>query len=340
VRLKPISAQSIVVFGASSGIGRETALQFARRGARLTISARDADGLRSLAEEVESFGGEALPIAAEVTDFSQVKAVADAAAERFGGLDTWVHLAGVSIYAAFEQITPEEFRRVIDVNLTGQAFGAMAALPHLKRAGGGALIHVSSGEARRAFPLQTAYAASKHGVKGLLDSLRVELDGNGIPISVTNVMPAGINTPFFDKVRTKIGVKPMPARPIYDPQVVAELILYAAEHPVRELYAGGAAKLLSIADSLAPRTTEFVLSKFGSEAQKTNEPKEQAKDNLFQPVAGYDRTRGDFGKISHRRSAYNWVETHPASKLMVLGGLLGAGFLALGWHRSRPGGSR
>jgi NAD(P)-dependent dehydrogenase (short-subunit alcohol dehydrogenase family) len=296
MRLKPIDTQSVVVFGASSGIGRETALQFARRGARLTISARNENGLRSLAEEIRALGGDVICIPAEVTEYSQVRAVADAAAGAFGGLDTWVHLAGVAIWACFEELTSEEFRRVIDVNLTGQAFGAMAAIPHLKRAGGGALIDVSSGEARRALPLQTAYAASKHGVKGLLDSLRVELKESDIPISVTNIMPSGIKTPLFNKARTKLGVKPTPAPPIYEPEVVAELILYAAEHPAPELYARGAAKALSIADSVVPRLTESVLGRFGFDVQKTTEPKGSNGDNLWRPIEGYNRAHGDFSR--------------------------------------------
>jgi NAD(P)-dependent dehydrogenase (short-subunit alcohol dehydrogenase family) len=157
--------------------------------------------------------------------------VADRAVAEYGRLDTWVHCAAVSLYATFEETTPEEFARLIEVNLVGRLTGAMAALPHLKREGRGALIHISSVEAKRSFPLQSAYSSSKHGIIGFLDALRMELMREGIPISVTNVMPAGINTPFFNKARTKMGVKPMPAPPIYHPQVVAEVILHAADIP-------------------------------------------------------------------------------------------------------------
>ncbi len=234
MQLKPVEEQVVALMGASSGIGRETALRFARKGARV-VSARSEPGLRSLVEEVRREGGEATYVVADVSRFEQVKAVADRAVEQYGRLDTWVHLAAVLLVASFEDTDPEEFERVIDVNLMGQVYGAMAALPHLKREGGGALIHISSMGAKRSVPLQSAYCASKHGVDGFLEALRVELRHEGQHISVTNVMPATINTPFFDKARTKLGVKPVAPPPIYQPRIVADAILHAAENPARDL---------------------------------------------------------------------------------------------------------
>lgn len=215
MQLKPIAQQVVAVVGASSGIGRETALKFAKKGAKVVVSARSQPGLESLVDEIRNFGGEATAITADVSDFEQVKAIADKAIEQYGRLDTWVHCAAVSLYATFEETKPEEFKRIIDVNLMGQVHGAMAALPHLKREGRGALIHISSVEAKRSFPLQSAYAASKHAIDGFLEALRVELMHENLPISVTNVMPASINTPLFSKARTKLGVLPMGAPPIY-----------------------------------------------------------------------------------------------------------------------------
>src|SRR5215210_2533551 len=214
MQLKPIEQQIVAVMGASSGIGRETALRFAKRGAKVVVSARGEEGLVSLAEEIRREGGEATAVVADTSDFEQVKAVADRAVEEYGRLDTWVHLAAVGLYATFEETTPEEFARVVDVNLMGQVYGAMAALPHLKREGGGALIHISSVEAKRSFPFHSAYGASKHGIDGFLEALRVELKHDGWPISVTQVMPGTINTPFFEKGRSKIGVKPVGIPPI------------------------------------------------------------------------------------------------------------------------------
>jgi NAD(P)-dependent dehydrogenase (short-subunit alcohol dehydrogenase family) len=191
-QLKPIEEQVVALMGASSGIGRETALRFAERGAKVVVSARGEEGLRSLVEEVRGKGGEATVVVADTSEYEQVKAVANRAVEEYGRLDTWVHLAGVGLFATFEQTTPEEFERVIAVNLMGQVYGAMAALPHLKREGRGALIHISSVEAKRSFPFHSAYAASKHGIDGFLEALRVELKHEGWPISVTQVMPGTI----------------------------------------------------------------------------------------------------------------------------------------------------
>src|SRR5215207_7149183 len=217
MQLKPVEEQVVVVMGASSGIGRDTALRFANRGAKVVLSARGEKGLNSLVEEIRHDGGQAVAVPTDVAEFARVKEVADRAVEKYGRLDTWVHLAAVGLYATFEQTTPEEFQQVVDVNLMGQVYGAMAALPHIKREGRGALIHISSVEAKRSFPYHSAYGASKHGIDGFLEAL---------PISVTQVMPGTINTPFFDKGRSKLGVKPVGVPPIYEPQTVANVILY------------------------------------------------------------------------------------------------------------------
>src|SRR3712207_4800183 len=234
MQLKPVEEQVVALMGASSGIGREAALRFARRGAKVVVAARGEEGLASVVEEIRRDGGEAVAVPADTSEFEQVRAVADRAAGEYGRLDTWVHLAAVGLFATFEQTTPEEFERVIDVNLMGQVYGAMAALPHLKREGRGALIHISSVEAKRSFPFHSAYAASKHGIDGFLEALRVKLKHEGWPISVTRVIPGTINTPFFDKGRPSLGVKPVGIPPIYEPQTVANIILYAAENPDRK----------------------------------------------------------------------------------------------------------
>lgn len=295
MQLKPINQQVVVVVGASSGIGRNAALQFGSRGAKVVVAARSQPGLESLVEEIRGLGGEATAVVADVTIFEQVKAIADKAVEQYGRLDTWVHNAAVEIYAAFEVTTPEEFKRLIDVNLMGQVHGAMVALPHLKREGRGALIHVTSVEAKRSLPLQTAYAASKHAVNGFLEALRVELMHEKLAISVTEIMPAGINTPLFNKARTKLGVKPMPTPPIYDPSLVAKAIVEAAEHPKREVVVGDAGKLILLAQRISPSLVDAYMLRTGFDSQYTNEPKsENAPDNLFEPISGYDKIQGDF----------------------------------------------
>ena len=218
MQLKPVEQQVVAVVGASSGIGRQAALRFARRGAKVVVSARGESGLRSLVDEIRREGGEAVAVVADVAEFDQVKTIADQAIEEYGKLDTWVHLASVSLFAPLEEITPEEFKRIVEVDLMGQVYGAMAALPHLKREGRGVLVHVSSVLARRSVPLQSPYCASKHGVEGFVESLRVELKREGWPIGLTNVLPASINTPFFDKSSTKLGYRPMSIPPFYRPR--------------------------------------------------------------------------------------------------------------------------
>jgi NAD(P)-dependent dehydrogenase (short-subunit alcohol dehydrogenase family) len=328
VQLKPVEEQVVALMGASSGIGRETALRFAERGARVVVSARSEEGLNSLVEEVRDKGGQATAIPAEVTDFEQVKAVASGAVEKYGRLDTWVHLAAVGLFATFEQTTPEEFARVIDVNLMGQVYGAMAALPYLKREGRGALIHISSVEAKRSFPFHSAYGASKHGIDGFLETLRVELKHEGWPIGVTQVMPATINTPFFDKGRSKLGVKPVGIPPIYEPETVANIILYAAENPARDLVSGGAAQALIINQRLSPRMLDAILTtRAGFSPQMTDEPiSEDDPDNLYAPIEGHDTVKNGFRALS--RSLYNWLEMHPTVRRGAAAGtalgLLGA----------------
>ncbi|HYO82712.1 MAG TPA: SDR family oxidoreductase [Bryobacteraceae bacterium] len=331
-RLKPLSEQVVVLIGASGGIGRQTALDFAGRGARVVAAARDQEGLQSLAETITARGGTVEIVVADAADFDAMRKVADTAAARFGRIDTWVHLAGISIYARFEETTPEEWKRIIEVNLNGQAFGAMAALPHLRRTGGGALIHISSVEARRALPYQSAYAASKHGITGMLEALRLELQHEGVPISVTEILPSSIDTQFFDKARTRIGVKPQGLPPLYEPKAVSDAILHAAEHPVREFVVGGAGKLLQWTQELAPGIADKVLLKIAFQGQKTRERKsEGAPNNLFHPMPQYS---GVEGSGQGHPAAWNWVEKHPfASRLVLLSAVTAAFTL---WLRESP----
>jgi NAD(P)-dependent dehydrogenase (short-subunit alcohol dehydrogenase family) len=312
VKLKPIRDQVVVIVGASSGIGRITALEFARRGAKVVVSARDKTGLVSLVDEIRNGGGQVSAYAIDTADYAQVESLASHAAATFGTIDTWVHAAAVSIYATLEQTTPEEFKRILEVNLLGQVWGAKAALPYLRREGRGALIHISSVEARRALPLQSASAASKHGMKGFLDALRVELMHENAPIAVTEIMPASINTPFFDKAKTKMGVKPKGAPPIYQPSLVADAILYAAEHPKARMIVGGAGRALATAEKLSPALADTYLSHFGVESQKTKEPKrEGAPNSLFEPVEGFDYVEGAFTDEARGRSYSDWLARHP-----------------------------
>jgi NAD(P)-dependent dehydrogenase (short-subunit alcohol dehydrogenase family) len=303
-QLRPVHEQVVVVVGASSGIGRGAALQFAQRGAAVVVSARSALGLESLVAQITAAGGTALAVVADVSDVEQVQSVAEAAVSAYGRIDTWVNLAGVALFAPFEHTTAEEFRRIVEVNLLGQVHGAMVALPHLRR-GGGSLICVSSMGAKRGIPLQSAYCASKHGLDGFIESLRTELRHDRAPVSLTQIMPATINTPLFDNARTKLGVKPTAPPPVYQPHLVVEAILHAAEHPVRDLVVGGAAKAMILTESIAPRLLDALLSRIGYGLHYTKEPKpEGAPDNLYEPLAGTHSAEGTIGDHALSRSLY------------------------------------
>lgn len=295
--LKPIDQQVVVLVGCSSGIGRQTARRFAERGARLVLSGRDEHALSEVLDDVRSLGAhDAIAVQADVAEPASMQEVARRAREAFGRVDTWVQTAAVSVYATAEETTPDEFRRVIEVNLLGQVHGALAALPELRAAGGGALIEISSVEAEVALPYQSAYAASKHGLSGFLRSLRMELKAEGAPIAVTQIMPAGIDTPLFMNARSKIGVLPKPTAPVYDPDVVADQVVWAAEHPSGDLFAGGAGWSFALFRRLAPGPFESLMAKVGKPAQRSAVPEgPDAVDNLDSPTPLTDTVRGGFG---------------------------------------------
>lgn len=319
MKLKPIGEQVVVVMGASTGIGRLTALELARRGAKVVASARDEESLQSLVQEIRDAGGTAAAVRAEIADPVQVQAVADFAESKFGRIDTWVNMAATSVYATFENTTAAEFQRVVTVNLLGYANGARAALPVLKRGGGGAIINVSSVEARVALPFHSAYAASKHGVAALNDALRIELKHDRVPISVTNVMPASIDTPFFDHARTKLGVKPRPMPPVYRPEKVVGAVLYAATHPTREMVVGAAGRVLIGARVLVPALCEMFLATFAFRSQKTALPRSAGGPNaLMVPLGGDRRIKGEAGAALSRVRAPLFLSRHPGATLLGL----------------------
>ncbi len=323
MQLKPINQQVVVIVGATSGIGRAAALRFGEQGARLLVSSRSQDELDALVAEISARGGHAIAFAADTSDFDQVQTLANTAAKSFGRIDTWVHCAAVMMYAPFSETAPEEFKRIIDVNLLGQVYGAMAALPHLRKEGRGALIHLSSVEARRSLPYQSAYAASKYGMIGFIDSLRAELEEENFPINVTNIMPSGINTPLYEKALTRLGVQPQPVAPIYDPELVADAILFAAENPARDIVIGGAGKALALTERFSPRLADKIVDRIAFQGQKSRIPKsEQEPNNLFGHLAGYDHIHGPYQERARSTSIYTWLRTRPVAAWMFTGAAL------------------
>ena len=324
IKLKPIEKQVAVIFGASSGIGRLAALEFARRGAKVAVAARNENGLQTLVEEIKAGGGEAFYKVADAADFEQVKMVADAAARKYGRIDTWIHSAAVLLFAKVEEAEPEEYKRLIEVNLLGQIYGAKAALPHLKKSGG-ALIHISSVEAFRTAPFQSGYGASKHGLNGFIKALRVELEHDQIPVSVAQILPAAINTPIYDKARNKLPFQPRPVPPVYHPQIVVDTILYAAENPCKDLIAGAGGVPVVYGERISPRLADWFTRIIGFPGQKSDVPEnKEFEGNLFKPIDGYDTVEGSFSGEQIESDPYTWLEVRPKAKAALLAALAGS----------------
>lgn len=332
---KPIEEQVIVITGASSGIGLVTAQEAARRGARVVLAARNERDLRNAAEEIRRAGGEALAVPTDVTDYAQVESLARRAAEEYGRIDTWINNAGVSLYATFEETSPDDFKRVVDVVFYGNVNGARAALPYL-RDSEGALICVGSTLSDRGVPLQTAYCAAKHAIKGWLDGLRVELMSEGAKVRVTLIKPSSIDTPLFNKAKTQMGVMPMPIPPIYEPELAAEGILRAAGGNERDVFIGGAGKLMSIGERISPKLLDQQQLRQGFRKQKTQWPKgADAPDNLFAHVEDDGGRKGDFMQQAKSRSLYQEAAAHPVAA--PLGAAAVLGFAALMAWKARSG---
>jgi short-subunit dehydrogenase len=320
---RPLAEQVIVITGASSGIGRETAHQLAKHGASLVLVARSETALRETAAEVESFGGRALVVPADVALPDRMQWVAEQAARHFGRIDTWVNGASIATYGTVEQTTMDEMRRVIEVNLLGVIYGTKAALPFLRQSGG-TLINISSVTGVRAVPLLATYSAAKHGIVGFADALRMELDRDRSGVAVTTILPYGINTPFFNHARSKLGVLPRPTPPAYEPEAVAEAIVWAAEHPTREIVVGGAGKGVVLMQRLSPALLDRLMT-FGGLAfkmQQSTRP-DDGVDNLFAPAAGHYTVHGEFGGITIPGNGYTRTfEFHPVRQRLAVAGIL------------------
>lgn len=314
-----------VVTGASSGIGRATALLLARAGSSVVAAARNERALRSLEDRSRDLAGEILACPTDVSDEEAVWALAATATNRFGRIDAWVNAAAVAMYATVEDTQPDELRRILEVNVVGTANGIRAALPVMERQGGGTIVNIGSVESQRALPLQSAYAASKHAVRGLTDALRAELAHRGSPVRLTLVMPSAMNTPFFRHARSKLGVVPQPFPPVYQPETVAEAILHAVRHPVRDVVVGGGGAGLALLERLSPRLVDAALSLplVGRGLQRTEIP-DDGRDNLDAPLDEPGRIHGEWGDMARRRSWYtSLVGLHPVPARLAAIGLVG-----------------
>ena len=334
--------QVVVVTGASAGIGRATARLFGERGASVGVIARGEAGLDCAVRDVEQAGGKALAVTADVADYLQVTAAARQIEGHFGPIDVWVNVAFTSVFAPFSEIRAEEFRRVTEVSYLGFVHGTMAALTLMRPRGRGTIVQVGSALGERSIPLQSAYCGAKHAVNGFTSSLRCELLHENSGVHVTVVQMPAVNTPQFSWVRSRLPRHPQPVPPIYQPEVAARGVVFAADHPRRRQYwVGGTTAATIAANRLAPALLDRYLARTGYGSQQTAQAAEPGRpDNLAQPAdggGGHDHgSHGVFDDRSHGRSPQLWISQHARVSAGCLAGAAVAGaFLAVRLGRRR-----
>ena len=327
VKLKKLSDQVIVITGASSGIGLVTARLAAKRGARVVLNARNEEALRQVTEQINLEGGQAIHVVGDVGTFEDVQKISDEAIRHFGGFDTWVNNAGVSIYGPILDQSLADQRQLFETNYWGVVHGSIVACTYL-RTRGGALINVGSVLSDIAIPIQGTYCATKHAVKGYTDALRLELEEEGAPISVTLIKPSAIDTPYTRHAKNLLPVEPQNPPPVYAPDLVAEAILHCAEHPERDLYVGGGGKALAAAGHYAPRLTDKMMEAMMFDMQKSDRQKPPARpDSLYTPIEDGEERGGYPGHVAES-SVYTKAAKHPLIAGSVIAGLGLAAFAA------------
>lgn len=319
-RLKPLAEQTIVITGASSGIGLATARRAAEAGANVVLVARNKQALDEAAEQIKLRGGRAAACDIDIAEAGAAERIGSFCTERFGPFDTWVNDAAVALYGRLDETSMEEHRRVFDVGYFGLVEASLFAARELK-VRGGALINVGSVLSERAMILQGVYSAMKHAVRGFTDALRMELEEEGAPVSVTLIKPNGIDTPYPEHARNKLS-EPVRIPPIvYDPDLVARAILFAAENRKRELTVGGGGYLVSKMGNLAPGMTDKVMEMIGFSSQTTaKEPRAGSNDNLFKPRRDGD-THSNREMYVRKQSLALEAQMRPWAAAAILGGV-------------------
>jgi NAD(P)-dependent dehydrogenase (short-subunit alcohol dehydrogenase family) len=319
----PLTGKVAVVTGASAGVGRASARELAGRGARVALLARGEERLEAARREIERGGGEALVIAADVADPVAVEEAAAKVERELGEIDVWVNSAMTSVLAEVAETTPEEFKRVTEVTYLGSVYGTMAALRRMLPRDRGRIVQVGSALARRGIPLQAAYCGAKHALQGFLDSVRAELLHRGSSVTVTMVQLPALNTPQFDWVRTRLARHPQPVPPIYQPEVAARAVAWAAEHPRREVWVGASTIWTIVGNTMAPGLVDRYLARKAYDAQQTDRPLDpERQDNLFHPPPGDPGAHGPFDDQAHPRSPQLWLNAH--RRALALGGAAAA----------------
>ena len=323
---KRLRDQVVVITGASSGIGLATARMAAARGARVVLTSRNAADLRMATEDINIRGGRATHVVADVAVPADVDRIGDIAIREFGGFDTWVNNAGVSIYGKLTDVPMEDKKRLFDTNFWGVVNGCRTAVRHFARRGG-TIINIGSIVSDRAIPLQGMYSASKHAVRGYTDALRMELEHDKLPVTVTLVKPASTNTPFVDHARNYMAEAPALPPPVYAPEVVAEAILQCAERRIREITVGGGGRVITAIGRLAPRTTDVYMERALYDQQKDTSRSVSPLDSLYRPTRDGQAT-GPYAGHVMKSSIYTKAmmsDVTRALPFLAAGALLAAG---------------
>lgn len=321
-KLKPLSEQVVVLTGATSGIGLVTARKAAHEGARLVLAARNEDALRELTDELQQHGAQAIYVVADVGNEEDVRRISEAAIGHFGGFDTWINDAAVSIYGKIEDVSIDDQRRLFDTNYWGIVYGSRIACEHLRERGG-KLINLGSALSSRAIPVQGIYSASKAAVMGFTDALRMELEQDGAPISVTLIKPGAIDSPYKEHAANYLEVEPKNPPPVYAPDAVAKAILYAAEHHSRDVVVGAGGKMITTLGNLMPSLSDKLMAKTMPAMQRTDRPQRGVhKGSLYQH--GEDmRERGGYSHTLEH-SLYTQGIRHKALAATVVAGAAAA----------------
>jgi NAD(P)-dependent dehydrogenase (short-subunit alcohol dehydrogenase family) len=304
----------VVITGASAGVGRSTARAFAREGAAVGLIARGEERLEAARAEAEGLGVRAVAVQADVGDAAQVDAAAATFERELGPIDVWVNNAMTSVFAPLSETTPEEFARVTNVTYLGSVWGTMTALRHMRPRDRGVIVQVGSALAYRGIPLQAAYCGSKHALQGFVESVRTELLHDGSNVRVTMVQMPALNTPQFGWSRAKLPRLPQPVPPIFQPEVAADAIVWAAHNPGRQLMVGWPTVKAIVGNAVAPWLADRILARKGYELQQTDDPNVTGRpDNLFEPVPGDQGAHGRFDDQSKTRSVQLWLRTRLAN---------------------------
>lgn len=320
----------VVITGASAGVGRATAHAFAKRGACVGLLARGTEGLDAARAEVEALGGRAVSVSTDVANAEQVEKAAATVEKELGPIDIWINNAMTTVFAPLREISAEEFKRATEVTYLGTVYGTMTALRRMLPRNRGAIVQVGSALAYRSIPLQAPYCGAKHAIRGFTDSLRSELIHDRSNVHLTMVQLPAMNTPQFSWCRTRLPRHPQPVPPIYQPEVAAEAIVWAAHHKRREVNVGISTDKAIWGNKVAPAALDWYLAHFGYDAQQTKEPVESNRpDNLFEPISGDFGTHGVFDNAASAKSLQAWGTTHRGWLAMTSGILTSAAILLL-----------